>query len=376
MTPRERFLNSLLCRPVDRFFRHEHGPWPSTWERWLREGFPQGQSFNAEFGMDPVARFGIASGYTDSPYWPKFEERTLAETADQRTFVDGDGITKKVFRTHADTSMPQFLKFPVADRADWAAVRRRLNPADAAARCGAPERLKSFTADPGVPTMLPICGAFGHPRNLFGDEGLAYVQFDDPALLDEILENWCDLYLALLTELTRSARVDVLLIWEDMCYKNGPLISPAHFRRFMQPVYRRLIDHARACGVQAILVDTDGDCLSLIPHFLDAGTDAFMPFEVQAGMDVVAIRRQFGATFGIMGGIDKRVLADGHTRAEIEREVDRVLPFFLEHGGLIPTLDHTVPIDVPLSHFRWYLDCVRKYEAMASGACGHSTESV
>ena len=362
MTPRERFLNSLLCRPVDRFFRYEHGPWPSTFERWRREGFPADQSFAAVFAMDPLARIMIASGYTDSPYWPKFEERVIEETPEQRTYMDGDGIVKRVFRQHADTSMPQFLTFPVTDRADWAALRRRLDPADAAARCGAPESLRALAADPGVPTMLPICGAFGHPRNLFGDEGLAYVQFDDPALLDAILENWCDLYRALLTELTRIIRVDVLLVWEDMCYKNGPLISPAHFRRFMQPPYRRLIEHARACGVQAILVDTDGDCLSLIPDIIEAGADAFMPFEVQAGMDVVAIRRQFGPAFGIMGGLDKRALADGHTRADIGREVDRVLPFFIERGGFIPTLDHTVPTDVPLDHFRWYLDCVRKYE--------------
>jgi uroporphyrinogen decarboxylase len=85
-----------------------------------------------------------------------------------------------------------------------------------------------------------------------------------------------------------------------------------------------------------------------------------MPFEVQAGMDVVAIRRQFGDCFCVMGGIDKRALAKD--RASIRTEVQRVVPHFLESRRFIPTLDHTVPPDVPLDNFRFYLECVRACE--------------
>jgi len=120
----------------------------------------------------------------------------------------------------------------------------------------------------------------------------------------------------------------------------------------------RLIKPSRSAGVQRILVDTDGDCLSLIPPFLDAGVDALMPFEVQAGMDVVAIRREY-PSLGIMGGIDKRALA--RDRASIRAEVERVVPPMLKAGGHIPTLDHTVPPDVSLESFRYYLECVREF---------------
>lgn len=111
--------------------------------------------------------------------------------------------------------------------------------------------------------------------------------------------------------------------------------------------------------MKAIVVDTDGDCLALIPLFLEAGVDALLPFEVQAGMDVARIGREF-PTLGIVGGLDKRALACD--RAAIRREVDRVLPRMRERGGFIPTLDHTVPPDVPLENFRYYLECLRAYE--------------
>lgn len=367
MTHRERFLTSLTGGRPERFFRYEHGAWPQTAERWRQEAGP-GRSEGLEpyefgspyFKMDPFVRMKINSGFTDSPYYPKIAERTIELTKEHRIYVDGDGITKKELIYDKETSMPQFMHFPVGDRAQWEAILPHLNPADADARIGDVAGLRAIVSNPDVPNMLPICGAFGHPRNLMGDEGLGYMMFDDPGLLDEMLVNWLAVYKTLLRRLTASVRVDVLLVWEDMCYRNGPLISPEHFRRFMLEPYIELVRCARECGIGAVLVDTDGDCLSMIPLFLEAGVDALMPFEVQAGMDVVAIGKKF-PSLSIVGGLDKRVLA-GDSRPAIKAEVDRVLPYFVDRGGYIPTLDHTVPPNVSLDNYLYYLDCVRSYE--------------
>jgi uroporphyrinogen-III decarboxylase len=359
VTSRTRFLNSLCGGPLDRFFRYEHGPWGTTRQRWLAEGYPAEAAFAELFEMDPLVRIGINSGYTYSPFFPSFERKIVEETAEYVLYVDGDGILKRELRVRADTSMPQFMGFPVRDRSDWAAVRRRLNPADAAARIGDVASLRLQCSDPDVPTWLPICGAYGLARNLLGEEGLAYMLYDDVALVEDMLEVWVELYVQLLRELTRRVRVDAILVWEDMCYKSGPLMSPAAVRRLMMPRYRRLIESCRADGLTAVIVDTDGDCASLIPIFLEAGVDALMPFEVQAGMDVVAIARQY-PQLGIMGGLDKRALAGD--RESIRREVERVIPFFRDRGRFIPTLDHTVPPDVSLANFRWYLECLRRHE--------------
>jgi len=70
--------------------------------------------------------------------------------------------------------------------------------------------------------------------------------------------------------------------------------------------------------------------------------NCMMPFEVQAGMDVVALRQQYGNAFCIIGGIDKRALAQDE--AAIDAEMERVVPTFLDSGMFIPTLDHTAPI--------------------------------
>jgi hypothetical protein len=367
MDHRTRFLNSIRGGRLDRFFRYELGIWPSTRELWLAQGLPpevgcyhDSPGFAEHFGFDPVIRIGVKSGYTDSPWYPDFEKETLEEDEEHLTFRDADGIVKRVLKERGDTSMPQFVGFPVAGEGDWKKAKERLDPADAGKRIGDLSALAAKCADPTLPTLLPICGAFGHPRNLLGDEGLAYALYDSPGLIDDILDNWYELYARLITCLTGSLRVDSLLIWEDMCYKNGPLIAPEQFRRFMLPHYWKLIRLAKDCGIKCVLVDSDGDVLKMIPIFLEAGVDGLMPFEVQAGMDVTEIRKRFGASFCVMGGLDKRALAAGP--AEIEAEVNRVLPCFLESGRFIPTLDHTVPTDVSLENFRTYLKCLRSFE--------------
>jgi uroporphyrinogen decarboxylase len=136
----------------------------------------------------------------------------------------------------------------------------------------------------------------------------------------------------------------------------------------MSPYYNDLVGFLRnELGVPIVNVDTDGDCLLLVPEFVEAGVNMILPWEVQAGMDVVAVREQWPTQFVINGGIDKRALyAD---RAAIEAEIMRVVPPMLEKGGYIPALDHLVPPEVPLENYRYFLELVREVGVKAcSGA--------
>ncbi len=361
MTHRERFIRSLTGGTVDRSFRRELGAWPATVKRWKSEGMPADADLQTYFNFDPLVSIPIKSGYTTSPYYPDIPEVTIDETDEYRIYVDGDGITKKVLKVDADTSMPQFMKFPMADPSVWPKMREYLNPADAASRIGDVESLQKACSDPDIPNELQMCGAYGHPRNLLGEEGLSYLVYDDSVMLEEILDNWLELYVELIRKVTEVIRVDTILIWEDMCFKSGPLISPEHFRQYMLPRYKDFIVEARRCGVEAITVDTDGDCWKMIPIFLEAGADAMLPFEVQAGMDIREVRKEYGTDqLGIFGGINKRALAID--KEAIRTEVDRIMPAMLSAGRYVPSLDHTAPVDVSLENYQYYLECLREYE--------------
>ena len=102
-----------------------------------------------------------------------------------------------------------------------------------------------------------------------------------------------------------------------------------------------------------------GNTEALIPLFIETGIDVHWPLEAAAGMDPVAVRRKYGDKLALYGGIDKRELTGD--RISIEREVNRKIPKMLElGGGYVPTVDHTLPPDIPLQNFLYYLELKRK----------------
>ena len=135
--------------------------------------------------------------------------------------------------------------------------------------------------------------------------------------------------------------------------KGGPLLSPETFRTFIFPHLKRLVDFFRSHGTRYIAVDTDGDPTALVPLLLDAGIDTLWPIERAAGVSPQQIRKQFGKSLRLWGGVDKRILSQG-TDA-VRSHLREFIPL-IEEGGFIPTVDHTVPPEVSWDDFRTYME--------------------
>jgi len=190
-----------------------------------------------------------------------------------------------------------------------------------------------------------------------GVERLCTLFYDEPAFVEEMMDANADLIIAIMDQVLEVIDVDAFAFWEDMAYKTGPLISPAMARRYMLPRYRRVVEFLRGRGVRIIGLDSDGRIDPLIPVWLDAGLNMLYPFEAQAGMDVLEVRRRYGNDLLIWGGVDKRALAAG--RRAIDAELARLRPL-IEEGGYIPHTDHSIPPDVPFAHFCYYMERMRE----------------
>jgi len=145
-----------------------------------------------------------------------------------------------------------------------------------------------------------------------------------------------------------------------MAMKTGPLISPQLFRDFMLEPMKRVTKVLNEYGIDIIMVDSDGNVDELIPLWLEANVNMVYPMEVAAGCDMLAYRERFGKELLMFGGIDKRVMRDGYTKADVEREVMSKVPQLIEQGGYSPMVDHAVPPDVPLELFKHYIDLVNE----------------
>lgn len=145
--------------------------------------------------------------------------------------------------------------------------------------------------------------------------------------------------------------IDFALFWEDMCYKTGPLISPAMFREFVLPCYQKVTSFLAAHGVELSWVDSDGNIEALIPLWLEGGVSGFYPLELAAGMDAARLRREYGREIVMWGNVDKREIAKG--RQAIDAEMRRLAPVVAE-GGFVPLIDHCVPEDISYADYVYY----------------------
>ena len=356
MTDRERFLACLLGEPVDRPpYWLLWSPWRTTWSRWEREGKPaEVRDHRSVFGPDqsPI-RVPVNCGSC-----PRIEKTILHEDEEFVISVDGWGIKRRDFKHHE--SMSEFLEFPVKDRRDWERFREeRLDPDHPDRLTGNWRELCAEWSKNGFPIQLgyyPDVTVFGGVRWLLGDEECLLAFYTMPDLVHEIMEHLTSVSLAVFEQVVREVQVDVIHIWEDMCGRQGPLISPRHWDEFMAPHYRRMKAFAVAHDIPLISVDTDGYPDLIIPNMMRAGVNYIYPFEVAAGCDVNVFQDRY-PTLGMMGGIDKRALAAGPR--EIDRELDRIKPA-VEKGRYIPDLDHLIPDDVSWENYCYYAEALKK----------------
>jgi hypothetical protein len=356
MNHRERYLATILGQPVDRApYYLSWGPWASTWQRWEREGKPREIADHRSF-MDPDVPPQILPMATGP--CPVLTSGVIWE--DERTYIHYDSWGIKRRDTKHGESMSEFIEFPVKHRQDWEDYKEKyLNPDDPARLDTQWRQLGHEWMEKGYPIQLgyyPDAGVFGPYRWLMGDEEGLVALHTMPDLAHEIMDYITSLYLRVWEPVVKEVRVDVIHLWEDMCYVAGPLISPKMWEEFLGPNYRRIKAFANEHNIPVISVDTDGQPERITPAMIHSGVNLLFPLEVAAGCDVNEWQRRF-PELAFSGGIDKRALA--MDKAAIDRELARVRPAILR-GRYIPELDHLVPDDVSWENYCYFAAQLKK----------------
>ncbi len=366
MNGRERLLETFKFATPDRPFRWECvAYWGETIERWKTEGLEVHP--DDYFEMDKQISFlgfhskiPVKAGFTGNPYVPALETEVLSEDATSRVIRDANGIVRREFKAGMGVSMPQWLEYPVKQSEDYYALKERLDPEDPRRFPDDWDSMRERFEDRDYPISMGVCGFFGHLRNLMGPEKVPLFMYRDPDLVKEILDHWTHFNCTMIEKVKEQIDPDYIIVWEDMCFKTGPLISPSLFGEFLLPCYRSLCARAREVGVENVCVDTDGNVDALLPLFIEGGVNGMVPFEVQAGNDIVSIRERFPDLW-MLGGLNKMALTRG--KGEIDAELEAKVPAMLERGGYVPSLDHAAPPDIPLANFAYYIKRVREIEA-------------
>ena len=366
MTTRERYVNCMTFKPVDRVPNHELGIWGQTYERWLGEGMPdtavrEGWFEGIEyFGLDRREFLDIKLGMM-----PGFAPEVLEETDRYVIARNGEGVVTKALKEGmvrgTRASMDQYLRFPVETPEDFKQVKKRYEsghplryPTYWESRC------KGWNAREHPMCLCVNCamGLYSNLRRWMGTENLSYAFYDQPELVHEMVEFVADFTIETLHRALDDVEIDYFNYFEDFAGKTGPLLGPQAFREFLFPHYARMNEFLREHGVEIITLDSDGNTEALIPLMIEAGITMHWPLEIAAGMEPLKLRKEYGHDLALSGGIDKRELTKD--KAAVEREVMRKVPELIADGGFIPTLDHTFPPDISYDNYLYYMEVKEK----------------
>ncbi len=351
MTDRERFVRQMHYEPVDRCFNMEFGYWHENFEQWplfVDNGIHNDQEAEQFFSFDGIACVG-------GNVWmsPLFEAKIIEDRGDHLILINQEGLLAEV-RKDGHSTIPHYIKASIVTPDDWKQCKAERFRLDDPARVVNIEAIKKWHPDErDYPLGVNAGSMIGKIRDMLTFEGLAYACYDYPDMVEDMVETCCQMVERFLDQLLPHFDFDYAGGWEDICFKNGPIVSLDFFNQVVVPRYKRIGEKLRAAGIDIWYTDCDGDVRPLLPGFLSAGINCLFPYEVNSCIHPGALLDEYGKDLRIMGGVDKLELRKGKTA--IKAYLESLAPY-VERGGYIPFCDHRCPPDVKPDDYLYYLD--------------------
>jgi len=146
---------------------------------------------------------------------------------------------------------------------------------------------------------------------------------------------------------------------EDLGMQTGPMISPALFRKYIKPSYRRLMAPARDAGC-FIYMHSDGDIRSLAGDILEVGVEVINLQDTVNGIDW--IRENLAGKVCIDLDINRQRITTSGTVEQIDAHIrTAVEKLGSKKGGLM--LKYGLYPGVPLKNVRAMMDAMEQYSS-------------
>ncbi len=197
------------------------------------------------------------------------------------------------------TGMPHAVEGPIARMSDLKGfdMTSRLERSDFDGVCRVIERI-----GPDRAHCLYVTGPFVESWDMVGGmEKMMITLAADAELAHGVMCKVTEYAKAVIT-IAAEIDIDFIMLGGDLCGNDHPLISHEHFREFVYPCKRVLVDHAHSLGLR-IVKHTDGNVWPFLDDLIELGFDGFHPVQPQC-MDMAQTKAHLAGRVCVLGNVD------------------------------------------------------------------------
>jgi len=198
-------------------------------------------------------------------------------------------------------------------------------------------------------TFLQLCDIRGY-------QNLIFDMADDESRLWKLIQMLEDFNLAIVEKYIRLG-AEWMSYPEDLGMQTGPMLSPRHFKKYIQPSYQRLMRPALESGC-IVHMHSDGDIRLLVDDMLESGVQVINLQDLVNGIDWIAAR--FAGKVCIDLDIDRQEITFKGRPKDIDALIrEEVEKLGRKEGGLM--MIYGLYPGVPLENAKALMDAMEKY---------------
>jgi uroporphyrinogen decarboxylase len=213
---------------------------------------------------------------------------------------------------------------------------------------------------------IALLGGVGGPFTttwmLMGYERICFALYDEP----EMITSCCRIANEYNKEAARrSVDAGCIGMWlsEDLGDSHSGLMSTEHFRKYILPFIAELAEYIDGLGVP-VLFHSCGCITQYLDDLTQTKIASVHPLQRTAGMDLKAVKEQYGDRFCIIGNVDSSRTLPFGTPDDVEKEASEAIKIAAPGGGFVLASDHSLHDGIPLENILALRDAGLRYGAV------------
>lgn len=364
-------MNILHYKDVDRLPAVHFGYWKEVLAEWAEQGHiskelavsARGDGSAGQRELDKIIGWdcnwhnlvGASMGLS-----PAFEQKVLEVLPDgcQRV-VTKKGVIERV--KPGIVSIPSEDDYLLKDREAFETLfKPKMQFFDSRINSEKIKAVFNEKYEQGIPVGLSLGSVLGQIRDITTVMGMSYLLYDeDEDLFADIVDTYAEMqYKCAEAVLALGLPFDFAHYWEDVCFKNGPLLSPSVFDELTAKHYKKRNELCHKYGIDIISLDCDGVTEALIPTWIENGVNVLFPIEIGTwGDQFEPARKKYGEQLLGVGGMDKTAFRKD--KAAVDAELER-MKRLASMGGFIPCPDHRIMPGSKFELVQYYVEEIKK----------------